>query len=109
MPTNTDILIPLLVKEYRELDFGEYAEHYRGQKLSVWVNAPAVIEEIMTRARDDNSNYDAFRASVAILFELPLEKVQHMDDVLMLWLFGEGTKAYNEFHEDLRKNSSGGS
>ncbi len=110
MGSNLDILqeIGALVKETREIKLEEYSPNYKGKVLHCWVNAPGVLDELLLRA-ETRRDYDDYRAVVSILFEIPLETVKKLDDDFMLWLFGEGSKQYKEFHDFLRKSSPDGS
>jgi hypothetical protein len=106
--SNLETLAPFLAKKTRELDLGGYAEAYRGQMLTVWVNAPAILDQTILDSQT-RGNYDDRRKTVALLFELPFDQVKAMDDNLMNWLYVEGTSLYLKFHEELRGKALGGS
>lgn len=103
---NLDVLkaAGVLEKQTRPLDMGEYASRYAGQMLQVWVNPPAVLEDFLN-AEDKDAIYNLpkWRRVVGILFEFPSDVVQTMDDDLVLWLFAEGYRVYQEFHDELKK------
>lgn len=96
-------------KETLPLDLGTYADKYAGQVVRCWVNPPSLLDEYLTEESDDKSDLDRRRRAVSILFEIPLADVNALDDQLMLHLFVEGSRLYREYHDELRKNSSGDS
>ena len=100
MAQNQNVIANLLTRETRPLDLGGYADAYAGQLLTVNVNAPGIIA---ATAKIERNDFDAYRAVVAALFDLPAEAVAQMDDHLLVWLFAEGTRVYTEFHADLKK------
>ncbi len=93
-------------KVTRRLDLGGFAEALKGQTVSVWVNAPAVLDAAISD-RDQAFVYQHRCEVVSILFELPLEYAQGLDDVFMTWLYWQGVDQYHAYHDEL-KNSLGG-
>jgi|GEM_PF-6654313 len=97
----------LLEKQTRPLDVGGYAPQFAGQVLQVWVNPPALYDDFVNASADHGGrDMDKWRRVVSILFEMPLEAVQAMDDDLVTWLFTNGYRVYDEYHEELKKTSA---
>ncbi len=111
--SNLDVLGPIAeiytraTKATRSVDLGGFKETLKGQTLSVWVNAPAVLDPVI-QDRERCFRYEQRCEVVSILFELPREYVGGLDDVFMTWLYWQGAEQYNKYHDEL-KNSLGGS
>ncbi len=105
MADNKDVLAPLLAKREVEIDLGDYDPTMKGQMVRCHVNAPAIVEAYLQK-NAETKDYAIERHAVAILFGLEAAFVHAMDDRLMLWLFVEGGKAYNHFHEQLGEKSA---
>ena len=103
MSTNASKLATLYKPATVPLDLGGYADAYAGETLNVNVTAPGVIEH---NARVEKNDFDSYRASVSVLFDLPAETVATLDDNFLMWLFVEGTRVYAEYHNALKKKSS---
>ncbi|HZQ08604.1 MAG TPA: hypothetical protein VFD70_18625 [Anaerolineae bacterium] len=102
---NLETIQQLAVKVTRPVDLGEYADDYAGKQLQVWVNCPGVVEESF-KDHDDETFYPAARRSVAMLYELPLELVETLDDGFVFFLYIKGTDLYGEYHKSLKKKSA---
>lgn len=96
-------------KVTRPLDLGTYADKYAGHLMQCWVNPPALLDEYLGEASEETFDLARRRRAVSILFEIPIAEVNALDDQFMLHLFVEGTRLYREYHDALRKNSSGDS
>lgn len=126
-----DPLEELMQPEVRELDLGGYDVSKKGVTLKVHVNAPGVLAEYWGRGqtlnqktgpdgkvvevetRIDPSPVGEERERrckvVAVLYGRPIEQIRRADDTLLLWLYNEGYRLYNEFHAELEKNSTSAS
>lgn len=111
MSSNLDVLNELAAfeKVTRDIDLGEYSEKYKGRILTCWVNAPAVLDSMLTRylELDENrerQNYNDCRAALSVMLELPRETVNRLDDRLMLWLFNKCMELYREYGDFLAIN-----
>lgn len=102
MANNLETLSALAAKQTRQLDLGDFADAERGKILDVWVNPPAIVE-IVRAVRDAEQDYAHARRVVSILFDLPLDAVEKIDDLLVSWLFARGLDLYQQYHEELKK------
>jgi hypothetical protein len=115
---NFDLISDLLAPETRTLDLGGYTKSKAGQLLTVNVSASGV-EEALTRkvigqTFDEKGNiasvtyaeesiserWERIRKVVAILFDLPLDKVRQFNDDLLQWLFAEGMAVYRAYYAE---------
>lgn len=117
-------------KVTREIDAGEFSPQRAGQKLLVWVNPPGIVETLfgnrparIEQTTDENGKpkseffyepenaqqqYARRRRAVAILFGMPLEQIERVDDSTINWLFNAGYDAYLTYQEELRANLTNG-
>jgi hypothetical protein len=100
MTDNGTKIASLIQTQTRPLDLGGYAEEMAGTELTVWVNAPGIIELLWKREAGD---YAILRKVVEILFDFTPEQVARFDDNFMLWLFERGSAMYTEYHASLKK------
>lgn len=102
---NLELLERQLAKVRRPVDLGEFADELKGNVYECWVNAPHIIE-LVQQEGTGAMDYAVRRKVVAILFDFPLEKVERLDDAVMLWLYAEGLTQYNVFHDSMKKKLS---
>lgn len=129
MSDNNEFFDWMARKETREIDIGDFAPARKGQKLSVWVNAPGVVQSLyggrafsVVETTDEHGKpstetkyeseppekqHERMQRAVSILFEMPFDKVIQLDDTVLLWLYDRGWDAYVAYHAELRKNSEG--
>jgi len=110
---NKVALEKLVAPARREIDLGDYSNSLKGEKLTLWVNAPQADEQqsyypIRADARVSASELqqraDEMRAYVGIVYELDKEFVGKFSADLLLFLNNVAVKESNAYYAELRKN-----
>ncbi len=93
----------------QKIDFGDLSSEWAGQTIEIRVNPPGIIADFAGKKLAEMSRDNLVQVIDLFTRDERMkpqpERIARLPDTVLFWLAGECLNRYNEYTEELEKNS----